>query len=246
MGTRNLTCVVVDGEYRVAQYGQWDGYPEGGGVGVLNALLNTTPDHLKERVLACREVSEEEVEALWKECGADGSGWVNMAVSKKMNKRYPTLHRDMGWKIIEHLNETDGEVLVQKALEFAGSGLFCEWGYVIDLDQNTFEVYKGFSKERHTGERFSDFHEEPIETNDYAAIRLVKTYSLDDLPTEDEFLNDLTENDDEEEEEEVEVKKKRITLSTLEMEAIVEGLENVDGEVAENLMERISNHLASM
>src|SRR3546814_20563425 len=31
MGTRNLTCVVVDGAYKVAQYGQWDGYPSGQG-----------------------------------------------------------------------------------------------------------------------------------------------------------------------------------------------------------------------
>lgn len=31
MGTRNLTCVVLDGEFKVAQYGQWDGYPEGSG-----------------------------------------------------------------------------------------------------------------------------------------------------------------------------------------------------------------------
>jgi len=28
MGTRNLTCVMKDGQYKVAQYGQWDGYPE--------------------------------------------------------------------------------------------------------------------------------------------------------------------------------------------------------------------------
>ena len=26
MGTRNLTAVFMDGEYKVAQYGQWDGY----------------------------------------------------------------------------------------------------------------------------------------------------------------------------------------------------------------------------
>lgn len=31
MGTRNLTAVYIDGEYKVAQYGQWDGYPEGPG-----------------------------------------------------------------------------------------------------------------------------------------------------------------------------------------------------------------------
>ena len=35
MGTRNLTIVYYDGDYRVAQYGQWDGYPEGAGIEVL-------------------------------------------------------------------------------------------------------------------------------------------------------------------------------------------------------------------
>ena len=27
MGTRNLTAVYLDGEYKIAQYGQWDGLP---------------------------------------------------------------------------------------------------------------------------------------------------------------------------------------------------------------------------
>ena len=38
MGTRNLTVVFMDGEYKVAQYGQWDGYPEGQGITCFNFL----------------------------------------------------------------------------------------------------------------------------------------------------------------------------------------------------------------
>ena len=38
MGTRNLTAVYIDGEYKVAQYGQWDGYPEGQGLTALHFL----------------------------------------------------------------------------------------------------------------------------------------------------------------------------------------------------------------
>jgi hypothetical protein len=34
MGTRNLTCVVIDGQFKVAQYCQWDGYPSGQGATV--------------------------------------------------------------------------------------------------------------------------------------------------------------------------------------------------------------------
>ena len=38
MGTRHLICVKLDGEYKIAQYGQWDGYPEGAGLEVLRFL----------------------------------------------------------------------------------------------------------------------------------------------------------------------------------------------------------------
>ena len=44
MGTRNLTMVIHKEEIKIAQYGQWDGYPEGNGVTILTFLRN------KERV----------------------------------------------------------------------------------------------------------------------------------------------------------------------------------------------------
>ena len=41
MGTRNLTMVInQEGETKVAQYGQWDGYPSGVGASVLSFLKN--------------------------------------------------------------------------------------------------------------------------------------------------------------------------------------------------------------
>jgi hypothetical protein len=39
MGTRNLVAVQIDGQYKIAQYGQWDGYHSGKGLEVLEFLL---------------------------------------------------------------------------------------------------------------------------------------------------------------------------------------------------------------
>ena len=38
MGTRNLTIIVEDNKHKVAQYCQWDGYPEGQGRTCYNIL----------------------------------------------------------------------------------------------------------------------------------------------------------------------------------------------------------------
>jgi len=38
MGTRNLTMVISDGKTKIAQYGQWDGYPSGQGADILAFL----------------------------------------------------------------------------------------------------------------------------------------------------------------------------------------------------------------
>jgi hypothetical protein len=192
MGTRNLTCIYADGEYRVAQYGQWDGYPNVGGLGVLDALKSTTPEKLKERALACRELTEEESKQKWTECGADeDSSFVSMEVSEKMKETYPTLQRDMGWDIVNYLNKSEGEVPVIKNLDFASQSLFCEWCYVVDLDHNTFEVYEGFQKAPDPDGRFFD-----MEGNgEYYPVALKKTYQLDNLPGTEEFLEDLVEKE---------------------------------------------------
>ncbi|OQO04186.1 hypothetical protein B0A48_10796 [Cryoendolithus antarcticus] len=38
MGTRHLICIYHNGRFVLAQYGQWDGYPDGRGVRILAFL----------------------------------------------------------------------------------------------------------------------------------------------------------------------------------------------------------------
>ena len=55
MGTRNLTVVVVNKKVKVAQYGQWDGYPTGLGTDLLKLLKNRdNREAIKSVVSKCK------------------------------------------------------------------------------------------------------------------------------------------------------------------------------------------------
>lgn len=77
---------------------------------------------------------------------------------------------------------------------FAAESLFCEWAYVIDLDKGTFEAFEGFQKEPPPpSDRFADLPREAGE--EYYPIRMVGSWSLDELPTDEDFVKALEKED---------------------------------------------------
>lgn len=197
MGTRNLTVVYSEGEYKVAKYCQWDGYPEGQGSTILEFLSTVfNKETFTAEVAKLREATEEEVKQAWADCGADpDSEWVNMEVSDRMRERYPYWNRDMGGEILSWI-QLGRLPAVQNTLDFAADSLFCEWCYVIDLDKNLFEIYEGFNKKPlDEDERFHFLTDECRDKDgeiEYYPVRLVQTYSLSALPTKEQFIADLT------------------------------------------------------
>ena len=194
MGTRNLIAVFMDGEYKVAQYGQWDGYPEGQGRKCL-IFLREKMDEIKfrEQLKKVHFGNEEELEKLFEEFGADPSGSISTENYARFKKAYPELHRDTAANILEMIQ--DGKVRILKNdIDFAADGLFCEWAYVIDLDKRTFEVYTGFHKEPLT-EKDRFYFLKDKEEGSYSGIHMVFAWSIDDLPTEDMFLKTFVADD---------------------------------------------------
>lgn len=190
MGTRHLIAVQLDGGYKVAQYGQWDGYPSGQGARVLEFLRDVDINAFTSAVRACTFIGDDEVQRRWKEVGADDSGFVSMDIADKFKARWPQLSRDTGSKVLEFVLNTGGAELVDSS-NFAANSLFCEWAYVIDLDRGCFEVYEGFNKDKlDPCERFHGF-EQSHPRNEYQPVKLVKIYPLDALPTVEQFLADL-------------------------------------------------------
>jgi hypothetical protein len=189
MGTRNLTCIVKNGEYKIAKYGQWDGYLNGVGRDLLEVMQSIIKEDKVEKLVqkidSVREVTEDELRACILSCGGkDDSQYgllLTMDTSETYKNNFPSLHRDTsGSDLIKLILEANETLLVNKDLEFAADSLFCEWCYVIDLDKKTFEVYKGFNKDPlQEDERFYFMNEHV--RSEYQPVRFFASLSFDDL-----------------------------------------------------------------
>jgi len=151
MGTRNLTIVKLDGAVKVAQYGQFDGYPTGQGTKVANFIqehlkTNNGLDYFKEKVAGLTWVDDTEIEKTWIACGAKkGDDSVTFEISDIHDKKYPEFSRNTGAKILDLI--LTGEVKqVHSKLDFLNDSLFCEWAYELDLDLKVVNIYRGFQK----------------------------------------------------------------------------------------------------
>jgi hypothetical protein len=181
MGTRNLTMVQKGGEIKVAQYGQWDGYPSGQGVTILKfCSIAENLEKLKEKLSQVRFMTDNDAEMLNAKLKAN---------DEKIKACFERLwSRDVGGEILDAIIHEDGEVLLQNEFEFGYDSLFCEWAYCVNLDINKLEVYKGFNKE--ILPETSRFYK-AYPNNGYYGIRKIKEYDLDNLPTRDEFVSEL-------------------------------------------------------
>lgn len=175
MGTRHLIAVQVDGEYRIAQYGQWDGYPEGQGAEILGFLAEWDRPRFERNLRAAQFLTKEEGAAIGEE-----ADW---------KERYPHLSRDCGANVLHIVQQADDGIKLANNLPFVCDSLFCEWAYVIDLDSNRLELFKGFNQEPLAeGERFkglfsADAHE------GYFPVRLVGSWPLGELPTAGDMVH---------------------------------------------------------
>lgn len=186
MGTRNLTAVYVDGEYKIAQYGQWDGYPEGQGLTALGFARDGMNEKLfREMLNEVRFLSAEEANAIYHKYGGSDHD-IELSKYDVLKRENPGLSRDLGAKILYEVQAGRAKYLYNNIV-FAADGLWCEWAYVIDLDKRTFEVFSGCSQAKlKPGERFYEFHDK--EDGDYGGIHLVNAWNLDALPSDQDFL----------------------------------------------------------
>lgn len=203
MGTRNLICVYHDSKFKLTQYSQWDGYPGGQGATVLDFCRNLLPQNRAQFIEHLNSLftpTQEQLDQWWKEAGKrDDGDWVTLEVANLFGKKHPSLSRDTGAEILRIILESNESVPVRPDLNFAADSLFCEWLYVVDLDKNVLEVYKGFNIEPLTESDRFFFLEEKCDGRkhsdsrrgeySYHPVKLAASFPLDALPNEQEFCN---------------------------------------------------------
>jgi hypothetical protein len=197
MGTRGTWGFVADGDEKLT-YNHFDSYPDGLGVDVLDALREKIADAgiggVREAASALVVVKEdtpptpEQQEALRR--------FADQGVSTgSLDEWYVLLRNTQG-----DFKLTLESGVILDGNDFASDSLFCEWGYVVDLDNNVFEVYQGFN---HGPDVIGRFASRDGGRGDYLPITLVASFPLDDLPNSSDFtkvVHDATRDDDEEDE----------------------------------------------
>lgn len=193
MGTRHLVMIVLNDQMKVAQYGQWDGYPSGCGVSVLD-FLHRMPKDFKKQVRKVRNMSPTLLNKVAMQEFNVPVKSLSSAQNSELLKKYPYWSRDVSHGILDVIAENPNDkIYLQNMKNFAGESLHCEWGYVIDLDNNIFEVHEGYNtKPLDDIERFYHLQKEKTE---FKPIRLRKQYSLLELPTKEEFLEYFDDGD---------------------------------------------------
>ena len=134
MGTRNLTIVKNNlGETKIAQYGQWDGYPSYSGIQALEFLRDKyNQTLLNVKLDLVQFVGDEEVDTLYKQY--ESTDWEN----KDFLNAYPGLHRDTGIGILSVVANATAPIKSVDNTEFAKDDLFCEGIYEVDFSTNKF------------------------------------------------------------------------------------------------------------
>lgn len=162
MGTRGLTKVIdAEGIIKVAQYGQWDHYPSGQGITILNFLTRDVyaVGELEQSLDKCFFIDEVEREKIYADYNSKYGESTHL---KKFSAMLPSLSRDTGGDILNVVRWSAGPVPLIDETDFENDDLFCEGVYEINYQTKKF---------------ISNFGGVEVE------------FDLDNLPEESAYLN---------------------------------------------------------
>ena len=194
MSTRGLTGFIADGQW-FATYNHFDSYPEYLGMQVLEFCKQVKNwDVLKENVLNLTLINENKDKPTQEQAQEYMAYYDNPNTEKIVLDWYWVLRNLQGSAILYAIENGNAKHMIDSHA-FIEDSLFCEWAYIIDLDEMKLRVYKGWQKRPpHEGTILPqdvDRNEAGSVFDDYSyyPCRMLYAYSLYELP---EFMLGVT------------------------------------------------------
>jgi hypothetical protein len=167
-GENYLIAVVKNNTFKIAQFCRDSGNPDSAGLHLIHFLRNLDKENMdkfKTNIDNCSFYDSEIPNYL------DDDNDSCFVVNNILNGKSTKFHN---------------------SLEFAADSLLCKWVWLIDLDENTFECYKGMNMNALSDNSRFEFLTEKSRQLDYKyvfyPVRIYKSWKISELPTDEEFI----------------------------------------------------------
>lgn len=186
MSTRGVIGIRVNGKDKVS-YNHSDSYPDGLGEQFVAEVKKLSK--LSLAVLTAQAVNLKVVNGQSKPTAADVkrlAAFTNLGVGNQSTDDWYCVLRDLQGKLKDSL---DVGVIVDSS-GFLKDSLFCEYAYILNLDDKTVEFYRGFNKRKGAPGRYAGTQNayDPEMTkrhggpNEYWGVELMGTCPMDKIP----------------------------------------------------------------
>jgi len=170
MGTRGILGI-RKGKNDKMTYNHFDSYPIGLGVSVCKEIKKLGIEKISEGFDKIKMVTEKDMPT--PEQIKNLKKFTDLHVSEQSTSDWYCLLRNAQGSIKAYIQAgymSDGH-------EFIRDSLFCEWGYIVNLDEGTLEIYKGFQKQKPIKSRYT----EKLKGEKYYPCELIRTVSLKEV-----------------------------------------------------------------
>lgn len=175
MSTRGSIGFIHNNEYS-GVYNHSDSYPSGLGDGVVEFCRQVADwpafiaNFAKVRFVGSgHKPSPEEIE--------QNKKWANLSVSNRSYEDLYCLLRELQGEAALYAIQAGEVTLLEDSSEFIKESLFCEFAYVLNLDELAIEFYQGFQKSPQPDNRFGT-----SQSDGYYPCRKVGSFPLTAIP----------------------------------------------------------------
>lgn len=193
MGTRGSYGFRKNGVDKLT-YNHFDSYPESLGKDVVEFCKNHSVEELNklyDKIIMVKE-NDTPTEEQMKYCIENG--WSNFSVGTQTKEDWYCLLRNLQGNL-EELSKAKTQAYMTDNNNFIRDSLFCEYAYIINLDDEVLEFYEGFQKTPQLGNRYGTTLEDGYDG--YYPCKLSLTVPLNEIDDIENIINMMNGEDNE-------------------------------------------------